>query len=939
VEYQEPWYSGKTTRLESSLLNIESVIYVTQGGNFLYLNPTDKDIGDSGPCQVNINCSEGDEWQTQKRGVARMLMRIGSSYFWCTGSLINNTLQDGSPLFLTAEHCGRNASATDLMYWQFYFNLEMPGCSAFGFPPLNMMVGADQLALGPLLGGSDFQLLRLRQTPPPAWNLYWNGWNREDIPSNSGVGIHHPSGDVKKISTYTNQISSANPLVSGQQMANSSAWRVIWTETENGHGVVEGGSSGSPLFNEEGLIIGTLTGGSSACDNPTSPDYYGKLWYHWDKNGPNPEERLAGFLDPINANIQSLQGYDPYRQENPSPGFVTATLNSQQDAEITWYKPGSTPNPEGWYNYVNTYSHFSRSGPERVTEFDAVQLGLTYPITLTKIAHHFIEQQSTPWPNDKFRFRIYDSDGTTLLYLSPVLTAQSLEVVEHELAEPIVFNNFFYAGIRPVDASGHPSSLMKLVNYGQGHSFYGGAGTWTAHHGNNFEGSYSYLTSIFVEGDKNGEVQKITPYETLATQTDVETIPFDNYASGIFTKNTQPHSYNVYRNGNPIYETTGTEVMSYTDYSPAEGLSNYHVTATYDNGESDPSPRAYLLNVDPCEETINEFPYLQAFESSFSEECWLNFGDNSWQLENSLTVNGTTIEPALNEQFFAVQSSDAELSDKWLILPVANFENMEEPALRFMFNGIHFDDGPKLNVWLSINGESFKKVWDSNLHPAFSSGETDLQWINTTVNLKNAENKENVHIAFQYDGSGEGFFGIDKIELLGAADITYAVTITVNPENTGTASGAGTFLSGETVIVKASPNVGYYFWGWAQGSDLLSTSLEYAFTMPEGNVNLKASFVTDPTSVNHTESSVGAFEVFPNPTKDFLQIRFNENIKKASIVLYNTKAQLVSIIEPGDVFSGEEHRLSLGGLPQGVYFVQIRGVNTTEVLKFVISDH
>ena len=42
-------------------------------------------------------------------------------------------------------------------------------------------------------------------------------------------------------------------------------WNVIFDKTTNGHSITEGGSSGSPLFNENKQIVGTLTGGNSTC--------------------------------------------------------------------------------------------------------------------------------------------------------------------------------------------------------------------------------------------------------------------------------------------------------------------------------------------------------------------------------------------------------------------------------------------------------------------------------------------------------------------------------------------------------------------------------------------------------------------------------------------------------------------------------------------------
>jgi hypothetical protein len=88
-------------------------------------------------------------------------------------------------------------------------------------------------------------------------------------------------------------------------------WKVVWASTENGHSTTELGSSGSPLFDSQGRIVGTLTGGDSSCDSNALalPDYYGMFSYHWDKNGTDSTEQLKPWLDPINANVMSLNGW------------------------------------------------------------------------------------------------------------------------------------------------------------------------------------------------------------------------------------------------------------------------------------------------------------------------------------------------------------------------------------------------------------------------------------------------------------------------------------------------------------------------------------------------------------------------------------------------------------------------------------------------------
>ncbi len=944
IEYQEPWYPGKATKPERGSLEIEGVIHITDGGGVAALEDG-KGFGDAGDCQVNINCPEGDPWQDEKRGIARMLMREDNSYYWCTGSLVNNTAQDGTPYLLSAEHCGRGASDYDLLFWQFYFNFEHEGCENQDMPPYNMVYGADFQAEGPLDGGSDFRLVRLHKTPPAHWQPYFNGWDRTNQGSSAGAGIHHPHGDAKKISTYDIQLTSAAPNVSDQQMADNSAWRVLWSETESGHGVTEPGSSGSPIFNEEKKIIGTLTGGAATCDDPDAPDFYGKVWYHWDQNDTEESGRLDHYLDPLETGAETMAGYDPYHTGYPPPGFIHARLLENQTAEVSWYAPGNAPNKEGWHSYVQEYTHLTWADPERATLFDAHELGINYPVHLKKISHVFVEHDEHTWPDNQFRFKVYDRNGHDLLYESDNLTATHLQEVVYELEDPLILDDFFYVAIDPSDDSGHPSSLMKLVNLGEGFSFYGTAGDWSPHNDAQ-EGSFAYMTKIFIDDSRDGENQSPHALTSVPGQnnnrksTEVSPNTLAKKSLRIINPDEEPDEYRIYRNDEHIHTADPEDDWTHTDFLSEDGLFRYHATAVYNDQESLPSEATYLLKAENCGSPLDQWPYEEMFPAGFDDDCWLYYGEEEpWSLVTSHETDAGTLTPHAGDAFFVAAGTGNTDHDEWLVLPEIDFSELLFPAFRFMVSNI-FDNEEQqgsLTVMAAHEGEAFEKVWDSRNHPAMGTGENDLQWLPVTINLDALGNKESVRLAFQYTGEQDGYFAIDMLEILDATTIRHNLAINIDPENAGTAIGQGTYLAGETVLLKASPNITYNFEAWLENNVEVSQEKELLYTMPDQNSTLTAQFSKSPLQLPdiHIEDAV---TIFPNPASDQLTLQFGHSASSVSVSLFNTHGQQVMKREINDVMKGTEKSLSVGQLAAGIYYIRIESHDWQEVIKFILQE-
>ncbi len=303
LEYYQP-----NTELEQAQIELTEIGYAYRG-----ITKLSSEYRSSGDCNVNVNCSEGDDYRQQQRGVCRIQIRMSSQYIgWCTGTLVNNTNYDLKPYLLSAAHCIEDVASTSYYsQFVFYFKYENSGCSVTASEPSRSrsVTGTSVKAYDNTYGsnGSDFALMLLSDDIPQSYSPYWCGWDKRNTAVNNGVGIHHPSGDVKKISTFNTRLQN-----SSYGSSSATHWYVEWAETENGWGIMEGGSSGSALFNPEGRIVGTLTGGASGCDVPASYKYdvYGKMSWHWSSNGNTNSRKLDHWLDPNETGVSYIDGMD-----------------------------------------------------------------------------------------------------------------------------------------------------------------------------------------------------------------------------------------------------------------------------------------------------------------------------------------------------------------------------------------------------------------------------------------------------------------------------------------------------------------------------------------------------------------------------------------------------------------------------------------------------
>lgn len=266
-----------------------------------------------GDCHYNVVCPEGDNWRPQIRSVVAISITGSTGSYMCSGATINNTRLDKKPYVLTANHCLDGANSS----FKFYFDYRTMNCNGNAGYYNKTATGGVVRANADLNTSSDFLLLEITGNLPVTYidSIYFAGWDASGAAS-TGAVIHHPGGDYKKISFPKSVFS-----VGG---STGKYWRVTWYTNPN-RGCTEQGSSGSPLFNATGKIIGDLSNGSSSCEYPEGYDNFGKFSHSWtNNNNSSNAKKLKPWLDPDNTGVLSLAGM------GYNSGVGVADYNDQQ---------------------------------------------------------------------------------------------------------------------------------------------------------------------------------------------------------------------------------------------------------------------------------------------------------------------------------------------------------------------------------------------------------------------------------------------------------------------------------------------------------------------------------------------------------------------------------------------------------------------------------
>lgn len=216
-------------------------------------------------CFIDASCvsqSEFSDVGVAGNAMAQLVFMKNGSAFVCSGGLLNNTRSDGTPYFLTANHCFNSQAVASSL--EATWNYKTINCADPNIRPNRGLfprsLGSTLMATG---ASTDFTLVRLSQ-PPPSTALFL-GWNANmDVAGSSGTKlyrVHHPDGVTQYYARH------AVDTTFGGCTSTRPRGNFIYSRDEVSG--TSGGSSGSPIMLQNLQVVGQLLG---SCGSNTDDD-------------------------------------------------------------------------------------------------------------------------------------------------------------------------------------------------------------------------------------------------------------------------------------------------------------------------------------------------------------------------------------------------------------------------------------------------------------------------------------------------------------------------------------------------------------------------------------------------------------------------------------------------------------------------------------------
>ncbi len=342
-----PLFNTNQLQIEINLPTTEKEqlkLKFVQAGKGTHLLNDEEDNTKSGSCNVNV-CPAGVGWEDTIRSVVKYTISDGNGTYACTGTLVNNSRGDMTPLVLTAAHClvSDITAPSMVFYWNYQQSVET--CNGIPDGDLSQtQTGARLISRwDDLNSGSDFALVKLDEKPAVDYQVYYSGWDNRKQNFTGTRTIHHPVGTVNVGNSEKRISIDIDPLTItayDDEVIDPGATYFRVGQWEQG--TTEGGSSGAGLWNSNQYLIGTLSGGNASCADLSGSDWFGRMASHWMGNGFHSNQ-LASYLTPDNNPVSVIGGIDSCDSATVTIGVSNVTPLAREQISFTSSVSGGLP--------------------------------------------------------------------------------------------------------------------------------------------------------------------------------------------------------------------------------------------------------------------------------------------------------------------------------------------------------------------------------------------------------------------------------------------------------------------------------------------------------------------------------------------------------------------------------------------------------------------
>jgi hypothetical protein len=348
------------------------------------------------------------------------------------------------------------------------------------------------------------------------------------------------------------------------------------------------------IFNQTPEVIAYFTGNNSIW---TAYSYdisqyigQGQLYFSWRIKTDQALTEDGIYIDDFLVKVM---------ENGNAPARFLETNIYDQDVHLSWAPPMA--GGEGWFSYINQFTHYNNQPVQRGQYFNLSELGNQYPMELGKIYHYFYDAAGNSWNgNNRYSYVIYNKNGLDIIWESEQLIAQHWGN-EYVLPNPITLTEDVLIAVKPVSSTGQPFSLLQVSTGENSRGFKGNPDDGWANNSANWA-TEIYLTNPVTKQSttvwgvpgvalKNlkEDISDVISYMPLPDEVLEEVPPLN--AKNTLAKNVL--GYNIYCDGSIVNPSPVTNLW-YQDKVPHQGRFDYNVKAVFASG-GDIVVRSFLL--------------------------------------------------------------------------------------------------------------------------------------------------------------------------------------------------------------------------------------------------------------------------------------------------------------------------------------------------------